>query len=205
MEADFLSFGMAVKVENVARSLEDVEWCQSRLVEMEVGEWTFARDWTKVLGLDLAGAKFLASAKGRKRLAKTIGVGELSGFAGLPILQEYSLALIREAGDARLLDLDSTDDYQHRFVCEGALEKTTTGFAWGSVTPRPITSLARRSFAKAYGVSPGEQIDMERRLRKWKIQWEGEQMIASYERTYGSDGLQEEILTTPHPFVYPLA
>ena len=37
-EPAFLNFGMEIKVENVARSLEEVEWCQSNPIEYEPGK-----------------------------------------------------------------------------------------------------------------------------------------------------------------------
>lgn len=200
--AQFLDYGMSVKVENVADRLEDVEWCQSRLVETEIGEWTFARNWTKVLSIDLAGVKYLSSEKAQRRLAKTIGIGELSGFAGLPILQEYALALIRNGGNAKPFDIDMTDDYYYRFRNEQAFRQGRDRLIWGTVEPRDVSDLARASFSKAYGVSPSRQKEIEVALRNWKVKFGVGEMIRPYQRSSGSDGALDTILTTDFPFVY---
>jgi hypothetical protein len=159
----FLSFGMTIKVEAVVDHIEDVEWCQSKPVEYAPQKFKFVRDWTKVVSQDLVGTKWLGASHCRPRLLQTIGLCELILNMGVPILQEYSIALIRNAHGAQPLGLDQSPLW-HRVKHEARLfgRKHLTKLA-----PQPITDEARLSFQRAFGVSVTDQLLIESSLKSW--------------------------------------
>lgn len=163
--AEFLEFGMEIKVEGIATRLEEVEWCQSKPLEYAPGKWKFVRDWRKVLSHDLVGSKWLGNAHCRPRLLHTIGVCELVLNMGVPILQEYSLALIRNARGAKCLSFDRSPLW-HRVKHEIKLFGKRRAEL---LHPKPVTDEARVSFSMAFGVDVEEQLMWEELLRSWSF------------------------------------
>jgi hypothetical protein len=168
----FLEFGHEIKVENVAREFELIEWCQSRPVWTPRG-WVFTRNPWKVLSGALTGSKYFgASLKTRRRLVRSVGLGEYILNEGIPILQEFGLALVRNAGEVDALQWDSNDPqwYTVRPMLQGrSLEDVAVGRA-------DIASATRLSFAKAWGLTLGQQALAEAYLRRWAFNLEGQEV-----------------------------
>jgi hypothetical protein len=101
-------------------------------------------------------------------MMNAIGHCELALNPGVPILQEYALALIRNGRGERLkwLDVDSGLLLRTRYElrAEGNFEK-----AIYTVDPVPVTAEARRSFEAAFGIDPAEQLAVENILRNWTV------------------------------------
>lgn len=157
----FREFGMLVKIENIARRLEDVEWCQAHPVETKAG-WKFVRDPSKIFSTALCGVKYTDSLKSRARLVKSVGMCELMLNQGVPLLQEYAKMLIRSSGAAKPLSFQSTDSLYYRVERELSYRSYKK---LGEVPTLPITPLARRSFHAAFGIEPLEQIYIENKFR----------------------------------------
>jgi len=171
----FLTYGMTLKIECVSREPEQVLWCQSRPILID-SKYVFVRDPKKVMSNALTGTKYFHE-QDRRPLVNTIGMAELVINLGVPILQEFALALIRNAGSEKILNFDPTDDlwYRlHRELRELGLKHLI------KVNPRPITDDARLSFAKAYKIEPHVQIYLEDRLRSWVFLCEGETLDTSF-------------------------
>ncbi len=169
----FLQFGMQVKVEGVASCLEQVEWCQSRPIEYEVGKHKFVRDPAKVLSCALGGTKYTEPGA-RPRLVNTIGMAELVLNLGVPVLQEYAIALMRNSGTKQHLVLDEVDPMYFRVFRELR--------AFGlrhlqRIDPRPVTTEARLSFAAAFGWSVELQIEIEEFLKGWSFNLSGDDIL----------------------------
>lgn len=166
---EFLSFGMKLRVDGVARSLEEIEWCQSRLVDTAEG-WNFVRNPRKVFANALGGSKYFTSVGARKRLVKTIGLGELAICRGVPVLQEYAKLLIRSGGDSNPFALQDSESYYYRFGNE--LKYLNIGLS--DVTDNVITADARLSFAKAWSIPVQKQIFIEHFLAKLCVPFSGD-------------------------------
>lgn len=168
----FLSYGHEVKIEKVAYSLPEVSWCQSSPIEYAAGKWKFVRNPWKVMSCDLVGVRWKVGGKGRARMLATVGVCELILNLGVPVLQSYSLALIRNAGNAKIYE---KGDYFQSSVAQRA-KKELRVFGLKHITklkPGPITMEARLSFEAAFNIPIEMQLVMEKDLDSWVIQLEG--------------------------------
>jgi hypothetical protein len=171
VHAEFLEFGMEVKVENVAHTIFDVEFCQSKIVEFAQGRYKFVRNPWKVMSCALSGVNHYQVEVSRNRLVHTIGICELILNLGIPVLQEYALAVLRNAGDVRSLELDEASSIMIRVRRElRALGLKTVE----RVKPQTISEVARETFALAFGMEPHNQILLESRLREWKFELRGD-------------------------------
>lgn len=160
----FLTFGQELKVENVARRVEDVIFCQSRVVWSEGP--IFVRDWRKVLSHAACGVSHWGEPSMVRPMLTTVGLCELALNAGVPILQSFAESLIRNGRGSlpRLVDVDR--GYEARIKAEiGELSLA----ALQAVRARPITSEARVAFMCAFGVSTAEQLWIEGLLSEWTI------------------------------------
>ncbi len=163
MPRAFLRCGQEIKVEGIARRLCDVGQCQSQMLEVKEGEWLFVREWQNVLSGDTSGLKHWNQPTVVPSMLRTIGMGGMAMFVGLPILQEYAAALLRLGGNSKLRwDLIGLDDIAHRFASEGVID-------CGNIMPIEITSFVRRSFERSFGVDPAQQIQIEESLRNWNL------------------------------------
>ncbi len=168
----FLEFGMEVKVEAIAYEIEEIEWCQSRPVQVGPEEWRMVRNPSKVLGGALGGFKYFEqSIRARRRLVNTIGLGELACNAGVPVLQDFALSLVRISGTTRTLSLDSVDQLYYR-VSRELRELGVKTLA--DVKPRQIWPGSRFSYFKAWGVPAHEQVELERYFRAWMFSLGGD-------------------------------
>jgi hypothetical protein len=159
-----LSFGLVVKAEAPERSLPEVNWCQSNPIEVMPGKWRFIRHPTKAFACALGGSKYMESSlKLRKKLVNSIGLCELVLNSGVPVLQEFAVALIRNAATTETLKFDSIDSMYYRVMRETALPMAVE-----------IHPSARDSFMAAFGVTPQDQVDMELRLRNWSFSLQGD-------------------------------
>jgi hypothetical protein len=164
----FLRLGTEMKVEGIAFELSEVSQCQSSLLELEPCKWLFVRDWKKVLSQDTSGMKHWGQPSVVRSMLKTVGIGSLAMFVGLPILQEYALALLRLGGNSKVRsDLILLDDLAHRFQveCRDAFNQ----FAMGNVRPKFVSTFARLSFARTFGVTTEQQLHIECSLRRWQL------------------------------------
>jgi hypothetical protein len=189
----FLEFGMEIKLENIAHDIEGVEWCQSHPVEYAPGRYKFVRDPLKVLSSGLGGVKYLDSERARRKLAMTTGMGEMVLNLGIPVLQSYAMAITRNASAAPAwrtrhfwtfgskrraraksdhIELQASDPMYFRIH----RELRAMGYKQlVRLDPQPITDGARLSFYKAFGITPWEQLEMERFLDSWTFPFGGSQ------------------------------
>jgi hypothetical protein len=167
---EFLSYGHEVKVENVACCMEDVQWCQGKPVAYGPGKYKFVRDVDKVLSSSLIGVKYVDSDKSRRKLINTIGMGELVLNLGIPVLQSYALALMRNADTNDMIQLDEVDATYYRVYRE--LKRLNMKHLM-RVDPKPVTPEARLSFFKAFGMDISKQLSLEKFFDSWKFQISG--------------------------------
>jgi hypothetical protein len=162
----FLKFGMEIKIEAVATELEEADFCQSRPINLGKLGWKFVRNWQKVVSFGLSGiSKSFKNPLARPALVNTIGMGELILNYGVPILQEYALALMRNAGSDKIIE----DDESGLIIRVKRELKLFNLRKLERIDPAPISDTARESFELAFGVSISEQFEIERQLRNWKF------------------------------------
>jgi hypothetical protein len=164
----YREFGMVMKVDQPVYRLEEVSFCQGHPVEYAPGKYKFVRNPWKVLSTALSGSKYFdASLKARARLVHTIGCAELVLNLGIPVLQEYALALIRVSGTDALLELSECDALYFRLHRElRALGMTMLE----RHAPQVINSTARLSFFYAFGITEANQLEIERSLSEWTFE-----------------------------------
>lgn len=151
------TLGFVLKLEGYATAIEDVTWCQTRPIEIRPGVYRCVRDYRKVMSNATTNVKYTDSPVAIRRLMAAVGHSELAMGDGVPVLQAYAMALLRN-GDSRSLIFDDVDDdyYCARF------EARPQG-------PRQVYPCARVSFARAYGLDPASQILVEGWLDNWRI------------------------------------
>ncbi len=159
------SFGMTMKVEEPCRSLHEVEFCQSKVIEYQMGRYKFVRDYRTVMSKAASGIRNWSNRAYRFRVLKAIGMCELILNLGVPVLQEYALALLRNSGGG------SPDVY--RYASDGLKARVRRELQLlgvkspNSVCAQPIENVARETFYIAFGLSIPDQLQLERRLAQW--------------------------------------
>lgn len=155
----YLHFGHEIKLEGIHHMINSVQWCQCRPCEFDTRGPTMVRDWRKVVSCALVGIQRFDRPKLQLSCCFAIGLCELALHSGVPIIQAFALKLISisnmkppkdvsEYEWARLIQL-RLDPYQAR---ARAVEYTT-----------------RLTFAAAWGVSPDDQISIEKIIAKSTI------------------------------------
>lgn len=158
----FLEFGQALKIENVAYRPWDVIFCQAKLVYNGL-HWLFARDWRKVLSQSCCGTKHWNEPVKVRPMLGLIGSCELALSAGVPVLQSFALACQRMSG-GRCAAFNAADPgLAYRVQLEGLTLDAKA---------RPITQDARMSFELAFGVPVWEQEAIESILERWTLDTE---------------------------------
>jgi hypothetical protein len=155
----FLDFGHEVKIENIAYSFEDLEWCQCHPVEVETGRWKLVRNPVKILTKGVSGTKYFTNPDEgtRRKLINSVGHCERVLNLGVPVLQSYAEMLIRLSGTRELLNFDSVDEYFHRV----GKELKGMNCSITEVKSRVITFDARMSFERAFGIRVEDQCELE--------------------------------------------
>lgn len=170
----FLDFGHVIKIESVAYSLEEILWCQSRVVNCYGNTWKFVRNPWKVMTNALAGVKWTTmKLEARRSMMRTIGLCELALNNGIPVLSVYAKMLIRHGGNSKLLEnnaLNNIGSLAQRMKNE--INCSVKDLA--KMREFEITDAARLSFYKAFHVSPDEQISLEHRIANMEIVMEGD-------------------------------
>jgi hypothetical protein len=194
---EFLAFGMEIKLENEATTIEEVEWCQSHPIEYAPGKHKFVRDPIKGLSTGLGGVKYLDSERVRRKLVNTIGMAEMTLNLGVPVMQSYAMALMRNASGGGRRErnfMRSRHASQRKSAQLDHVQLTAADPMYFRVNrelramnlkqlerldPQPITDTARMSFARAFDISVEEQLEMESYLDSWTFPITGCQDLQS--------------------------
>lgn len=162
-EEAFLSFGMEMEFAGVASTMEEIEWCQTRPVQVQAGRWRMIRDPIRVLSHVLVGKKWQVSRQ--KSLMSAIALCEQALAQGVPVLQNMARALWRNGGESiqHLYELEKKDPIFWRASME---------LSWDTMLRKGFEFVepsleARESFAKAFGISVQQQRDWEHYLDTW--------------------------------------
>lgn len=161
----FALFGVNMRIDHVALSKEDIEWCQAKPIQVEPGLWRMVRMPRKVVSSALSGPRWLVGEKGMRRRAKAIGECELVLNGGVPVLSAFASALKRAGGGYKPSELENCGTrWRHSIeVRAGNAERA------GLDKAVPITTTARISFWASFGITPDEQIRMEGAWERWQL------------------------------------
>jgi len=152
----FLQRGFDLTLEEPVRILEHINFCQTHPVWLG-HKWMMVRDPEKVLNCDLSGYRNLLDLKYTRELFHAIGVGGLALARGVPVLQEFYLMAQRIGLKGK--SLRAFEDVAH---FGWARQAYAEGY---HSSPSTITTDARISFWKAFGLPPSYQEVIEEELR----------------------------------------
>lgn len=158
----FLEYGQELKIENVARDPQDIIFCQSKMVYN--GErWVMMRPWQKVLSQSTSGTKWWNIPEMVRPMMGLVGACESVLCKGVPILSRYAAALNRMArgGVAHINCSDSSLMIRYRYE---------TGDEKPVYIESTITSDARLSFMRTFGIEIWQQYAIERILDHWDLE-----------------------------------
>jgi len=169
LQNEFLKYGQELKIENVARELSDIVFCQSKLT-FNGNEFIFVRDWRKVLSHACCGTKHWNDPDLVRPMMGLVGACELALSAGIPIIQEFALALIRMSRGKVANFKNMESGYMYRLRTEvGADVSKIESYAQAS-RARPVSRRARYEFEQAFGVTSSDQLRIERQLASWELE-----------------------------------
>lgn len=155
----FTRYGMTMKVESVETDLHTMEFCQSRLVEVDYGYYKFVRNPFAVIQKSTIGCRHWENPKYVLSVLCGTGTGELIINLGVPVLQSFALMLIRITGGS--YDLSRARDGLRRRAIK---DLKLLGMELVELAPRPVQPCARITFEKAWGVSVSQQLFLEQQF-----------------------------------------
>lgn len=152
-----LDGGFVIKLESVSRDLDSVRFCQGSPIQTYEG-WKMVQDPWRTLSRALVSVRHYQHPKPINGILGQIGLCELAINCGVPVLQEYALAMLRNAQGA----------VAARPTISGRFIKAQREFLAhkGQIQPLPITPEARASFELAFGIGPHDQEVLEGILRR---------------------------------------
>lgn len=155
----FLGYGMNIKIDNVTTVLEEVTFCQARVVSTSDG-LKFVRDPMKIITSTLVNPKFVDWLM-LPKLLKTIAQGELSLSYGVPVVDPFFRCLLRCA--EQIMSARGLRDgglLKHTNLLTYRLDSTLAP-GWRRLREVEITPESRDSFARAWGFGLAEQHQLE--------------------------------------------
>jgi hypothetical protein len=162
----FVSMGMDMKMDAPSRSIYGVEFCQCKVVEFRPNQFKFVRSYLAVMSKSLCGVRNWENISFRRKVILAIGTCELMLGLGVPVLQSYAMALIRNSGKSR-------EGVNLSLVGDGlrarALRDSRLVGPMAKLSPQTILPCARHSFAEAFGLEWHEQIRLEHFLDNWEF------------------------------------
>lgn len=146
----FLDMGFIMAVEAPVYELEEVVFCQSQPV-YDGRSWTMVRDPRSALAKDCVSLKPWRNGKEYCSWIKGVGMSGKALAGGIPIYHEFYESFLRAGGSAKPLSHDDPS-------IGGGLYIASKGMARQSLS---VSTIARWSFWKAFGITPDMQVEME--------------------------------------------
>lgn len=161
----FVGFGQEIRIENVTDDIRKVVFCQTRMVSNGKAD-IMVRDWRKVMSHACCGTKHWNDPHMIRPMLGLVGSCELALNSGVPVLQEFALALIRNAKGkmAKSSHAESAGLFYRVKYEFGSVESAQL-----NAVEQPITDSARLAFEQAFDMPEWEQKAAEDRLRRWSI------------------------------------
>lgn len=157
----FLTYGQELKIENVARNITSVQFCQTRYVNLSTGARMIS-DWRKILGCGTSGIRFWDNPRIVPDMLHAVGTCLFAGNFGVPIIQQYALRLI-QLGSGKLPKC-----WKMMYDEQMKLARDTRMWESGIIyNEMPISMDDRYEFELTYGVRVERQLEIEDYLRRW--------------------------------------
>lgn len=147
--------GFKMELEAPVRRLEDIEFCQCHPVEVVPNKYVMVRKPARAISRAAMSNCSMATRIEALQTLWAVGSCELALGTGIPVMQEFALWALRngrKASARRLAQVQYRLSYRYWDLPK-------------SNTPLPVSAVARASFAEAFGISPGEQLILERAFR----------------------------------------
>lgn len=152
LEDWFLEYGFKMKIEEPVYEFEAIEFCQSHPVIIG-GKWLMVRNPYICLSKDgCCVVKDYGWGSAARAWLASVGECGLSMSGGVPILQDYYTAMIRNGSVKRDMAV----------VCETGMFMLSKGM---TLSYTEVDDDARVSFYRAFGISPTHQRELEHYLR----------------------------------------
>jgi hypothetical protein len=186
MPTDFVEMGFTLVLEDPVSEPEHVEFCQSHPVCVR-GVWELVRNPGKVLSTFHCSYRYMEEkVRGRYLRVKATCLGIAS--AAVPVIQSYAEMMVRNTEKYHWLDLQETDPFYHYAYHRLGVPKDVRCF-----TPLMVGYSTRLSFAKAFGISPTDQVRIERSFQKFEFVMDGG--VDLYD---SMDWVQQPTFAPPH-------
>jgi hypothetical protein len=170
-DAILASSGHEVLLERPATRLEDVRFGGSAPVNLGGNDgWTMVREYHRVLSGAFSSHIYLREPVFAKEWMIGVSMCELSCALGVPVLQAFFASALRELGSVRKIREHPFAEYFHL----GAWFATLANV-------KPVTMEARLSFERAFGVTPDDQVSLERSFEQ--ISFPGDWVLLDHIRT----------------------
>lgn len=159
--AVFRRMGQELKLEGYTKSFHQVEHCRCRPVSTARGV-TMTQNPKRVIARSTAGVRHWQEQKFWQAYLGLLGTCELALSAGLPVLQEYALMLLRWSQGKR----------PRRWVYLERWCKVARELREFDPVPLPITPEARATMWEAWDICPAEQRALEASFRAARMPWD---------------------------------
>lgn len=164
----FARWGFQVKIECRPTRLEEVEFCQSRPVEMSRGKYKMVRNPVRVITRSLASVK-LREPKERVTFMRTVALGELSLNPGVPVLQAFFKRMIEECDKQLSPRQRKRGGLNKAAISDSYRRAALLPKDWTKGRTKPVSQLTRRSFDAAWGFQIQHQLVEEKIMGAWSM------------------------------------
>lgn len=164
----FLEFGQELKIEGRSVTIENIDFCQCRYTDVG-GSARMIRPWRKVLSTAACGSNFWLDPNVLPGMLNAVGRCEYALNRGVPILEEFSLALVR-MGNGTIPKC--FDMYDAGVGWRAALELSSRDklkLNDVDVVRSDISHNDRLVFERTWGLSVDRQLSIESILHNWKL------------------------------------
>jgi len=170
----YLQFGMEIEVAEIAYTIEEINWCQTRPIHID-GHWIMIRDPIRVLSNVLVSKKWQPHRQ--RDYMGAIALCEMALNRGVPVLQEMSMALWRNSSQN-----PNANEMERK---EALLSRVLNFNSWDGLCkrgmdPTPVTIESRLSFERGFGVTIMEQLSWERYLSQWSCPFGQPELLDDY-------------------------
>lgn len=162
----FRQLGIDMRLDAMTCEVPEISWCQQQIIQIAPGVNRLVRHPRKVVSSALSGPAWTCGPKGRKARALAVGSCELVLNVGVPVLESFALALVREGQGGVAADIyGESPAYRARMEKKVRAEEVCyTRYAGVAITPQ-----ARVSFYAAFGMHPDVQMELEQLWAGWKL------------------------------------
>nr|UYZ32451.1 RNA-dependent RNA polymerase [Alternaria dianthicola umbra-like virus 1] len=154
-ELALLFSGHEMVLENPVTTMEHIRFGQSAPVEVSSGRWTMVRSWDKVVSHMTSSHAHLQQPAFALPFLRGVAQCELALHQGLPVAQFMARNIIARTEGVKAVGDSFYRDYEVMGVSLGDRHKSRF------VEP---TMTCRESFARAFGLEPDQQLQLERDL-----------------------------------------